>query len=38
MPRELTYYLFDLLGFGRSVIQHVNGLIPISMEKFPKIR
>jgi len=38
MPDETMYYLFDLLGFLRNVIQYEDGLIPIFipvfMEKF----
>ena len=35
MPDKTMYYLFDLLGFLRNVIQYEDGLIPIFMEKSP---
>src|SRR5208282_6851855 len=33
MPSVTMYYLFDLLGFLRNVIQRGDGLIPMSVEK-----
>ncbi len=38
MPSYKMYYLFDLFGYSKNVIQYEDGLITTRVEKFQNLK